>query len=270
MHGEPFMKLAALGPEGTISHEVAQKIAGTDEIVLLPSIARIFNFVMAGEGVGLVPLENSESGGIGATLNGIREHSVFITGHITVPVGHHFATADPRGPIRTLYVHPETHEQCSAFIESLGIPVVHTASNAESARLANLRAHTGAITTRTAAEHWALSLVRTDVQNTANNRTRFIRISREPCPVPASGTCSILVDPAGDRVGLLHGILSVFRDRGINLSRIESRPSTRRMGEYIFFLDADMHPEWQDALHALAPLARVRALGCYGTLGGAP
>ncbi|MBN1193736.1 MAG: ACT domain-containing protein [Methanomicrobiaceae archaeon] len=264
------MKIAALGPEGTISHEVAHKIAGSNDIILLPSIARIFGFVMAGEGVGLVPLENSESGGIGATLNGLREHPVFITGQITVPVAHHFAVADPGDTISTLYVHPETHEQCAVFIESLGIPVVHTASNAESARSAHLGVHTGAITTRTAAEHWSLSLIRTDVQNTANNRTRFIRISREPCPVPESGTCSILVDPADDRVGLLHAILGVFRDRGINLSRIESRPSTRRMGEYIFFLDADLHPQWQEALSALAPMARVRALGCYGTLGEAP
>ncbi|KQC05363.1 MAG: hypothetical protein APR53_07790 [Methanoculleus sp. SDB] len=264
------MKLATLGPEGTISHEVAHLIAGNDDIILLPSIAKIFGFVREGGGVGLVPLENSESGGIGATLNGLREHPVFITGQITVPVGHHFAAADPGGPVRTLYVHPETHEQCSAFIESLGIPVVHTASNAESARSAHLRAQTGAITTRTAAKHWGLSLVRTDVQNNARNRTRFIRISREPCPVPESGTCSILVDPSGDRVGLLHAILGVFADRGINLSRIESRPSTRRMGEYIFFLDADLHPAWQDALSALAPMARVRALGCYGNLGGMP
>ncbi|NYT05780.1 MAG: ACT domain-containing protein [Methanomicrobiales archaeon] len=263
------MTLAALGPEGTISHEVALRCAEGGAVVLLPTIGQIFSFVAEGKGDGIVPIENSESGGIGATLDGLRRHACWITGQITVPVRHQYAVSRPEAKPALLYVHPETHEQCSIFIEDAGIPVVHTASNAESARAAaGHPAGAGAITTLSAASRWGLTVMRADVQNSPGNCTRFVRIGTAPLPVPASGTCSIIVDPLEDRAGLLHAILGVFAGRGINLTRIESRPSRRRMGEYLFFIDADMHPGWQDALADLAGMATIRDLGCYGAIGG--
>ena len=255
--------IAVLGPEGTFSHELALALFREDEVVLLPTIHRIFDGVEKGKYDGLVPLENSEAGGVGATLDGLQGHSVSITGEAFMEVHHHLAAKEPVEALRIVYAHPQTHEQCSEFLEELGLEVIHTSSNAASARAMQEREGTGAIISDLTARIYGLPIMRRDVQNSSGNTTRFILISTRPPAEANPEKCSILIDPREDRPGLLHDLLSVFARRGINLTRIESRPSKRGMGSYVFFLDFATSRGWEVAIRELHGLTHVKNLGCY-------
>jgi prephenate dehydratase len=256
------MTLIVLGPEGTFSHELAVRAFGGG-IILAPTIHEIFSQVEQGIGDGLVPIENSEAGGVGPSLDGLLQHRVFITAELYMPVHHHLAGVTPIRDIAVLYAHPQTHEQCSRIINELQVPVIHTSSNAASARELATSPGAAAIVSRMTADLYKLPILQGNVENNPGNTTRFIRISRTRGSNVGCTKCSIVVDPEKDQPGLLYQILGVFAERGINLSRIESRPSKRGMGEYLFFIDLACSPACRDALAALQEKSRFRELGCY-------
>jgi prephenate dehydratase len=259
--------IAVLGPEGTFSHELALALFGGGEVILLPTIHRIFDEVEKGACDGLVPLENSEAGGVGPTLDGLQGHSVSITGEVYMEVHHHLAAPGDLADLTLLFAHPQTHEQCSEFLEELGLEVIHTSSNAASARAMKEREHAGAIVSELTARIYGLPIIRRNVQNDSGNTTRFILISARPPAETRPEKCSLLIDPREDRPGLLHDLLAVFARRGINLTRIESRPSKRGMGSYVFFLDFATSRGWEVAIRELHGLTHVKSLGCYRRLG---
>ena len=256
------MTLFVLGPEGTFSHELAVRVYGGG-ILLAPTIHEIFSRVEEGLGDGLVPIENSEAGGVGASLDGLLQHRVFITAELYMPVHHYLAGFTPLDLVTVIYAHPQTHEQCSRVINELQVPVIHTSSNAASARELAGKPGAAAIVSRMTADLYKLPILRGNVENNPDNTTRFIRISRTRGSEEGCTKCSILVDPEKDQPGLLYQILGVFAGRGINLTRIESRPSKRRMGEYLFFIDLAYSPACREALAALREKSRFRELGCY-------
>ncbi len=259
------MTLVTLGPAGTFSHELAARLYG-DDVLLLPTIRKIMKRVAEGGADGLVPIENSEAGGVGETLQGLQQFDVYITAEAYLPVRHHLAARGDPARLRVIYTHPQTHEQCSDFLERLGVKVVHTSSNAASALSMQKHEHAGAIVSQMAADLYGLPIVCRDVQNSAQNVTRFIRISSTPRNDAGCSKCSILIDPAVDRVGLLYDLLSVFARRRINLTRIESRPSRRGIGSYVFFLDFELVEDWKDAHEELSRMTSMKELGCYGRL----
>jgi prephenate dehydratase len=257
--------IAVLGPEGTFSHELALSLFGGD-VVLLPTIHRIFDEVEKGGCNGLVPIENSEAGGVGPTLDCLQTHQVYLAGEAYMEVHHHLAAFEPLDRLTVICAHPQTHEQCSEFLEGLGLEVIHTSSNAASARAMQEKEHAGAIVSDLIARIYGIPIIRRDVQNNTGNTTRFILISSRPPAEANPEKCSILIDPREDRPGLLHDLLAVFARRGINLTRIESRPSKRGMGSYIFFLDFATSRGWEVAIRELHGLTHVKNLGCYRRL----
>jgi prephenate dehydratase len=257
------MTLLVLGPEGTFSHELAIR-AFAEEILILPTIHEIFSQVEQGAGDGLVPIENSEAGGVGPTLDGLLQHRVFVTAELYMPVHHYLAGFTPIPDITVLFAHPQTHEQCSRIVNALKVPVIPTSSNAASAReLVQSPGGAAAIISRMTADLYKVPILRENVENSPGNTTRFIRISQTRGSDEGCTKCSILVDPEKDQPGLLYQILGIFAERDINLTRIESRPSKRSMGEYLFFIDLACSPACRGALAALSEKSRFRELGCY-------
>lgn len=256
------MKVYVLGPEGTYSHEVASRLGETD-IVLMETIGRIFSEVQAGRGDGIVPLENSEAGGVGATLDGLLTCDVAISAEYYLPVSHCLASCTSRERIAVLYAHSQTHEQCSRLVDRLGLPVVHTSSNAASARACAADNTAGALTSPMAADLTGLSILERSVQDNPANTTRFVRITGGPWADENAQKCSVVIDPQTDVPGLLAALLGPFAKRGINLTRIESRPSKRGIGSYVFFLDFEASSGREEVLAEVTPLARVKRLGCY-------
>ncbi|ACL17877.1 prephenate dehydratase [Methanosphaerula palustris] len=265
------MTLLALGPEGTFSDHVARRLAGEDEEVrLMPTIGGIFAAVEAGEGDGVVPIENSEAGGVGPTLDGLQQHQVAITGEAYLLIVHSLASTKPLHSGMIVYAHQQTHEQCSTFIEAEHLTVVQTSSNAASAVAMQEHPGTGAIVSPQLAALYHLPIVATGVQNSTSNTTRFVRIGRRDGGrvglVAGAEKCSILVDPHENRAGLLYDLLGVFAARGITLSRIESRPSKRGIGTYVFFIDLVLSTGWEDAIRELKQMTSVKEFGCYPLL----
>lgn len=259
------MTTFTLGPEGTFSHQLALKM-GCPDIRCVSTIHGIFSAVTLGEGTGIVPLENSEAGGVGETLDGLLRFPVFITAEMFMPIHHHLASLVPFSRLRVIYAHPQTHEQCSELLGRWGLPVIHTSSNASSALEAKKTPNAGALLSETASGLYKIPIIIPDVENNASNTTRFIRISRTPPTGNGAEKCSIVIDPDTDRAGLLHDLLGVFAKRGINLTRIESRPSKRGMGNYVFFLDYAWSPDTLEAVDELRSITVIKELGCYRAL----
>ena len=164
----------------------------------------------------------------------------------------------------------QTHEQCSECIEQWGIPVIHTSSNASSAIEAKKTPHAGAILSESAASIYGIPILVRNTENNPNNTTRFVRISTVPARDQRPEKCSILIDPSTDRAGLLHDLLHVFAERGVNLTRIESRPSKRGIGNYVFFLDYAWSKETAEAIVELRKITDVKELGCYRRVEAGP
>jgi prephenate dehydratase len=254
------MKIVTLGPEGTFSHELAEEL-NVKDITLVATTRAIFERVQEGNYQGLVPLENSEAGGVGSTLTCLQDYDVFIVGEIFKEIHHHLAAQ--KKDIRVVYAHPQTHEQCNLFIENEGFLIVHTQSNAESALQALKNPEVGAIIPEGAARRYRLPIIRRDVQNSPHNTTRFALLSSKPGRSRMGMKCSILIDPRTDRAGLLYDLLGVFAEKNINLTRIESRPSRRGMGRYVFFIDFQTAPGWRGCMNRLQAMTDVKELGCY-------
>ena len=255
------MTTITLGPEGTFSHELTMKMGCTD-IKFVPTIHSIITAVAHGEGDGIAPIENSEAGAVGETLDGLSRYPVYITAEMYMPIHHHLASQVPLEQISVIFAHPQTHEQCSNLLESWQIPVMHTTSNAASALESRKNRNAGAIIPALAAEVYKVPIILRHVENNHANTTRFVRLSRTRSTAPAE-KCSLLIDPSTDRAGLLHALLDVFAKRKVNLTRIESRPSKRGIGNYVFFLDYAFTPDAAAALEELRALATVKELGCY-------
>ncbi len=256
------MKVVTLGPKGTFSHQLARMVFG-DEIVLVPTIGDIFSEVEKNTISGLIPLENSEAGGVGPSLDGLVRHGVFITGELFMPVHHYLVSSGPENRIKVLYAHPQTHEQCSRVIEALGAEVIHTSSNAASAREMLKNPGSGAIVSKYLADLHGLPIIKSHIEDNPDNITRFVVISTERGINDDAEKCSIIIDPQADRPGLLYEILGIFAKKKINLTRIESRPSRRGIGSYVFFIDFIKTSSCREAMEELQTVTSVKNLGCY-------
>ncbi|MDD1724330.1 MAG: ACT domain-containing protein [Methanospirillum sp.] len=259
------MTMITLGPEGTFSHELA--LMFDRDIILESSIGRVFREVVSSGIPGLVPLENSEAGGVVATMDGLMQYPVYITAETYIPVSHAFASDLPQDQISVLFAHPQTHEQCSRFIDLLGIPVIHTESNAASAVAQKNRPGSGAVISENLAQVHGIPVITAHVENNPDNITRFICITREWPEIGDPEKCSLIIDPDENRAGLLYDLLTPFKETGVNLTRIESRPSKRSMGRYVFFIDLECKGAWREAMKRLNRITRVKPLGCYSCIG---
>ncbi len=251
-----------LGPAGTFSHAMAIQLFGTD-IMLVPTIQKVFTAVEREKIPGVLPIENSEAGSVSATLDGLVQYQFYITGDCTMPIHHHLATSVNPECMTTIYAHPQSHEQCSTFLEDLDVPIIHTASNAASAMALKKDPHSGAVVSDLLADLYDLIIFKHNIENNQWNETRFIVIQTTPATSREPERCSLLIDPKEDYAGLLCDMLLPFKEQGVNLTKIESRPSKRRLGNYIFFLDCACTGEWQRAITSLKQVTQVKELGCY-------
>jgi prephenate dehydratase len=259
------MTTITLGPEGTFSHELALRL-GCTPLRLAPTIHAIIRAVASGDGEGIVPIENSEAGGVGETLDNLSVYPVYITGEMYISIHHHLASIVPLEKIRVIYAHPQTHEQCSRYLDNWAVPIIHTSSNASSAMEAKKTPNAGAILSSSAASLYHMPIIAEHIENNRENVTRFVRIGKDPVNSGHEEKCSILIDPDTDRAGLLYDLLGVFARRNINLTRIESRPSKRGIGKYVFFLDYAVSDGTGDALLDLKEITNVKEMGCYSRI----
>lgn len=266
-------KIGVLGPEGTFSHQAAQMINGKSEIVFYKTIHDVFEATEKNEcDRGVVPVENSLGGSVGFTLDALLEFDLTIEQEEVVPIVHCLMTVGEakKDDIKYLYAHSQSYSQCEKYLRK-NLPnaeVLESVSNGESARLVqgkNDKSY-AAIGPELAAKIYNLEVLQKSIQDSKYNVTKFIVISKKETKPSGHDRTSITVYPQVDRPGLLWEILGYFKNNDVNLSKIESRPSKGKLGDYIFYIDFEGHITEENSKKILAELEKVafvKILGSY-------
>ncbi|WP_084962723.1 prephenate dehydratase [Thermoactinospora rubra] len=271
------MRLAYLGPEGTFSEEALRTLAPEAERLPYPNVSAALNAARSGEADGaVVPLENSLEGAITTTLDEFAwGEPLHITAELLLPV--RFSLLARPGTemrnIKRLYSHPAALTQCRGFIarELPDAYVVAAPSTAAAAQEVSLPGspYDAAIAAPIAGEVYGLREIASDIGDRSDTVTRFVKVSLPgelPAPTGRDRT-TLVVFLADDHPGALLEMLTEFAVRGVNLTRIESRPTGEGIGRYFFHFDFEGHVADARVGEALSGLHRVcgdlRFLGSY-------
>jgi chorismate mutase/prephenate dehydratase len=269
---EQGLRVAFLGPEGTFTHLALKHQFGLSALGLpVGTVAAVFKEVEQGRAdFGVVPIENSTDGAVTHTLDTFLESPLKISAEIILEVDQCLLGRPglDLAAVERVYSHPQGLGQCRKWLEGnlSRAALVEAPSTAEAARLAREDAGGAAIASELAADLFDLTVLRARIQDLSENATRFLVLGRAQADPTGRDRTSLLV-AAKDGPGLLFHLLQPFAEAGLNLTKIESRPSRRKAWENVFFLDVAGHatdPAVTAALAALAPLVEtVKVLGSY-------
>jgi len=234
------LRIGFLGPKGSFSHTAAMlKFGQSVEYEPLADITSIFDEVSKGHcDLGLAPIENTTGGGVIETLDALIDSDVKVCAEVLMAIHHNLLGNCSLDKIEKIYSKPEVFAQCrnwlsATFKEAQTVPV---ASTAKAAQLATEEPNSAAIGSRIAAELYGLRIICENIEDIANNITRFLVIGREDARPTGEDKTAILFSTA-HKAGALADVLDVFKRFNINLTNIESRPSKKRQWEYYFFMD---------------------------------
>jgi prephenate dehydratase len=275
------MRVGYFGPEGTFTQEalLAATAGRSLELVALPTI---YDTVMAVHDRSveraLVPIENSLEGSVNATLDSLamETEDVTIVGEVVHPITQCLIARTPLelSEIEAVLSHPQASGQCARFIrtELPGVPVMAAPSTADAVRI--LADHDGpwaALGNRLAAERYGCVVLRTGVEDQADNETRFVWVAGKGEPADSVGarwkTAIVFWGAGSEAPGWLVSCLAELSSRGVNMTRIESRPRRQGFGRYMFFVDLegrDTEARVTEALTALRThVESLRVLGSF-------
>ena len=269
-------EVALLGPEGTHTERALEALGD-----LLPRrvrrrylspVAEVFEYVSTHPGaLGVVPVEDSVEGEVPFVLDLLRRyHRLRVVREIRMPVVHHLlARHDRLERIRVVASHHQALSHCRRYLR-LNLPhaeLREMPSTAAAAELAASDPSVAAVAGERAARIYGLRVVRRNIHDQGMSYTRFFVLSQVPLPGIRPVKTSVLLELAEDRPGILQEILREFSRRGINLTRIESRPDRGVLGEYVFFVDFEGRAgerRVEEALRAVeGKRVHVRVLGSY-------
>ncbi len=268
---EQPMKIAYLGPPATFTHQAALRQFGLSaHLVAQKSIPAVFEEVCRGRApYGVVPVENSTEGVVSHTLDMFVRSELKINAEILLEIEHNLLSLSGRmEDVRKIVSHPQALAQCRQWLEENlpDIALVDVSSTALAAQMAAEDESVAAIAGEVAASLYGLKIVKQKIEDNPNNFTRFLVIGRN-IPAPSARDKTSVMFSVKDEPGILYRMLEPFSKRGINLSKIESRPMKKKAWEYVFFLDLDGHvqdPEVAEALEELRSCCQeFRLLGCY-------
>ncbi|HRD41936.1 MAG TPA: prephenate dehydratase [Prochlorococcaceae cyanobacterium AMR_MDS_5431] len=241
------MRIAFLGPIGTYgeqaAHELVLEESKTTELIPQPSISAVVEALVNGSTTAaVVPVENSVEGGVTASLDALWQHpDLCIRRALIMPIRHALLSNGSLADISEVLSHPQALAQCNQWLTRhlpnvLQLP---THSTAEAARIVAGSKFRAAIASRQAAKDHRLSELAYPINDIAGNCTRFLLLDKGERNW-SGPTASMAFSLQSNVPGALLKALACFARRGLNMSRIESRPSKREMGEYIFFVDLDL------------------------------
>jgi prephenate dehydratase len=276
------MRIAYLGPAGTFTEDALRDALAADdgeaELVPAPNVYDAIAAVESGEADrALVPFENSIEGAVRSTLDTLAfdTTAVAIVGEHDHPIRHSLITRAklPLDRITAVLSHPQASAQCARFIrEKLPRAEVRAAASTAEAvrRVAESEEAWAALAARSAARIYGCEVLADGVEDSPDNVTRFVWIAPREMEASGEGPCRttlVFSELGEDKPGALVEALLEFSDRGVNLTRIESRPRRRGLGRYMFFLDLEgssEDPVVGEAIEGLRAKAEsVRILGSY-------
>lgn len=257
--------LLTLGPSGTFSHEAALSLYPKSKILFSPNFDALFTTLQKNGDIGLVPLENSLHGPVDEVLDLLRHTDVKIWKTEDILVRHAFGAVDPSA-IRKVASHPQALAQCRAYLRAHypdiePFPISSTASGVD---LALKDPTVAAIASAKLMRERGLPVIQDNIQKDGNT-TRFGIVAKEdPFPDSAKTQMGVALHPREDRPGLLHELLTPFKIYDVNLTRIESRPTGDKLGDYVFFVDFlgdRSSARVQKTLGEIGKIAEIKILG---------
>lgn len=268
------MRLAFLGPAGTFSEAAALLYDAEAELVPFPSIVATARSVLNGEAdEAITPIENSLQGAVTDTLDLlIHEPDLRIKREVNLPVEHNLMA--PQGTtirdIQRVYSHPQALGQCRGYLERT-LPGVELAASLSTAGSVDQAMHddvpAAAIAPRRAAALYGAHILAKGIQDDDNNVTRFVVLAKADSAATGDDKTSICFSFDEDKPGLLYGVMGAFADAGINLSKVESRPTRMGLGRYYFLVDLQGHRENPAVAQVLASVdemaSELKVLGSY-------
>ncbi len=269
---EQPVRVAYLGPEGTFTQAAAIKHFGHSCVSIpMTAIDEVFREVAAGAvNYGVVPVENSTEGVVNHTLDNFMESSVHICGEVELRIHHHLLVSDVTKVenISRIYSHAQSLAQCRKWLDA-HYPTaerVAVSSNAEAAKRVQSEWNAAAIAGDMAAELYGLTKLNEKIEDMPDNSTRFLIIGSQAVPISGDDKTSIIV-AMRNKPGALYNLLAPFHRDGIDLTRIETRPSRNGAWSYVFFIDFVGHADKPEIAALLAEIvglaADVRVLGSY-------
>jgi len=265
------MTVAYLGPEGTYTQAAVVKHFGQAVVSLdVKTIGDVFRVVEQGKAhFGVVPVENSTEGVITHTLDCFASSNLKVCGEVQLPINHQLlSNADGLTNVETVYAHPQALAQCRQWLERYlpDAEIVSASSNAEAAIIAAKEKNVAAIASDIAARLYQINILASGIEDEQNNTTRFLIIGSDSYAASGEDKTSIMVS-APNKVGSLFELLKPLYDAGVDMSRIESRPSRQTNWEYVFFIDMIGHvddPKVTSALEELESRAAFfKLIGSY-------
>ena len=248
-------KMGVLGPLGTHSEAAAQYLSRLlperPELLVYPDIFAVIQAVEDGEVDScLVPVENSLEGAINITLDTLaRSDDLFVASELIWPVHNQLMARPGSQKICRIYSHPQPISQCRGYLQQ-HYPEAELIKVASTARAAEIVAKeprgmgAAAICTKRGGELNGLVTVATEIQDNMANATRFFELRRvtaaPQAPIGPAEKMLVICEIDGQKAGALYDVLKEFADRGVNMTRIESRPARTELGAYIFFFDLDV------------------------------
>jgi chorismate mutase/prephenate dehydratase len=272
---EEPLKIAYLGPEGTFTQSAAFKHFGHSiHALAVPTIDEVFHEVESGTAdFGVAPIENSSEGTVNIhTLDMFLSSPLKICGEIELRIHQHLmGRMQDLKDVKRVCSHPQSLAQCRGWLaqhlpDVEKVPVV---SNAEAARRARDEEGTAALAGEAAAKVYNLRVLFNTVEDRDDNTTRFVVVGRKLFPASGKDKTSVLVSAAETETpGVLLHLLAPLSKHGVNMTRIESRPSRKRKWDYVFFLDLDGHADDANVHKALEDMKAQSSL--FKVLGSFP
>jgi chorismate mutase/prephenate dehydratase len=268
---EKGLEVAYLGPEGSFSHQaVLERFGSSVHASQFSSIPEVFRAVETGKcDYGVVPIENSSEGLVNSTLDLllISDLQIYSESYVRISLCLLGFEKD-LNKIKTLYGIKIANSQCKNWIAS-NIPwveIIETSSTAKAAKIVSEKKEGAAIASKMAANIYSLEIIRENIQDLANNTTRFLIIGNSQCLPTGKDKTSIVIS-LPDKPGALFLALKPFYENEINLTKIESRPTRMNRWQYNFFIDFHGHEKDEKIKSILNELKErvtfLRILGSY-------
>lgn len=269
------MRVGILGPRGTYSEVAARShFSDKDEFIPYSLITDVAEAVEKEEiPMGVVPVESLREGSVGETLDALAWLDVKVQAEIVIRIAHSLlGTEDTElSDIRQVLSHSQAINQCRKFLRD-NLPDAEFVSMTSTARAAEQvsklrRPYMAAIGSSALADIYNLNVLEEGIQTGKDNLTRFLCLSKEDSNHTGNDKTSVVFYTKEDRPGILHEILREFADKEINLTKIESRPSKKALGDYLFFIDFEGHREdslIRETLKSVrSKVATLKIIGSY-------
>ena len=237
------MKIGYLGPIGSYSYEAASRYKkDVDNIVEYATISNIFNALEENEiEIGILPFENAIYGSVVDTIDGVLEYrNLSINDEIIIDINHMLMAKNKEAKIEKIYSHPQAIAQCRKYLDKHfpNVQVINVSSTSMGASLAATEENSACICNIACKDLYNLEIISENIQEIEKNQTRFIVVSKNKI-IKKNATKTSIIFETKNKPGALYKILGLFSLTDINLTKIESRPTRTKLGDYMFFVDIE-------------------------------